>query len=184
MLVAEQAVREIPLRPHQTAHAVRLHLAGLQALAQCQLGGSTADIDDQPFLVRGGQLVGDTLVNQPGFFATGYHVNGEPQNLGGAGQEHVAIPGFAQGLRGDCPHLVALEAGKTFPKTRQAVPAGLHGLRGQVTVFVESTPLPHRLFEVFRPNKFLVIDDPDFEAKAVRAEIYRGETLFWMHWGR
>jgi hypothetical protein len=31
---------------------------------------------------------------------------------------------------------------------------------------------------VLRPDKFVVVDDPDFEAKAIRAEIYRGETLF------
>ena len=118
------------------------------------------------------------MVNQPGFFATGHHVNGEAQDLGGAGQEFVAVTRFAQGLRGDCPHLVALEASQPFTETRQAIPARLHSLSGQIAVFVESTPLPHRLLEVLRPDKFVVIDDPDFEAKAIRAEIYRGETLF------
>ena len=101
------------------------------------------------------------MVNQPGFFATGHHVNRETQNLGGAGQKFVAVACFAQGLGGDRADLVALEAAQAFTETRQAVPSGLHGLRGQVTVGVESAALTDRLFDVFGADKFLVLHDAD-----------------------
>ena len=42
-----------------------------------------------------------------------------------------------------------LEAGQTFAKTRQAVPAALHGLGRQVAVFVQAVALAHGFLQVF-----------------------------------
>jgi hypothetical protein len=54
----------------------------------------------------------------------------------------------------------------------------LHGFRRQVSVGIQPAALADRLFEVLGPDKFLVLDDPYLEAKTIRAEVYRGESMF------
>lgn len=94
------------------------------------------------------------------------------------GQEYVTVAGFAQGLGGNRPNLAALETSQAFAKARQAIPAGLHCLRGQITVVIQPAALANCFFQVFGSDEFLVFDNADFEAEAVGAEVYRGESLF------
>ena len=96
----ELALRKIAGRPGNAAHPVRLHHRGLQPLAQNHFGRPPANVQHQTFFLGRRQHVGHALVNQPGFFTAGYHVNGEAQHLVGLRQKVFPIAGFAQGLGG------------------------------------------------------------------------------------
>ena len=60
---------------------------------------------------------------------------------------------LAQRLCGHSANLSQFEASQTLAKPCQAVPAGPHGLRRQVPVFIEPSTLAHGLFQVLRTAK-------------------------------
>ena len=65
----ELAVRKVLHGPGYATDAVGLHRACIEALAQDHFGGASADVDNQAALIRLGQQMGHTLVNQASFFA-------------------------------------------------------------------------------------------------------------------
>ena len=107
------------------------------------------------------------LVDQPCFFHTGNHVDGKAQQLAATFQEHVAVARIAQGLRGDGAHLAALETCQPFAEACQAGPATLHGLFGQVALFVQPIALTNDFLVVLGALNLTVVKLSDFEAKAV-----------------
>ena len=92
----------------------------------------------------------------------------------GALEKDVTVARFAQGLGGYGLDFTAFEACQAFAKARQAVPARLHGLLGEVAALVEPAALAHRFLEVFGAVKFAMVDAPDFQAKAVRSQVHGG----------
>lgn len=89
-------------------------------------------------------------------------------------------PGFTQSLGGHRADFMGVKAGQAFAKTSQAIPAALHGLGGQVALFIQSAALAHRFFQIFGATKLTVIDLPNFKSKAVRAQSTAARRVpFW-----
>src|SRR6218665_2831974 len=173
---AERAAGKVALRPCDAAHLVGGHGLRAELLAQNQLGGAPADIDDQPPLVRLRQQPGHALVDQPRFFGAGDHVDRVGQHRAATGQEFLPVARLAQGLRGHGPHLGPGETGQPLAKPRQAGPAALHGGARQLLVFVETVAQAHGLLEVLHPLYVAKLIAPDFQAKTVGAEVDCGQT--------
>jgi hypothetical protein len=163
-------------RPDHAAELEGFQLLRLQVLAENQFGGASADVHHQPPVGRARQQVGHPLVDQARFLAAGNHVDGKAQNLVRLAQEHIAVVGFAQGLRGHRADLFAPKARQTFAEARQAVPAALHRFQGEVVVVVEAVALADGFLEVFDALDLAVLILADFQAKAVGAEVKRCKT--------
>jgi hypothetical protein len=127
------------------------------------------------------QQARDALVDQARLFVARHHLDRKAQHLLRAAQELVAVARFAQGLGGHGAHLVLLEAVQAFAKTRQAFPAALHGGRAEVLFGVEPVALAHRFLEVLHALDVARVEAPDLEAKAVGAEVDRGEKGSVLH---
>ena len=125
--------------------------------------------------------MGDALVNHAGFFAPGDDLDREAQNLIGFLQEGIPIAGFAQGLCGHSSDLVLSKACQTFCKTRQAVPAALHGVQRQIALGIQAIALSDSLFEVLGAVDLSVVEAANFKAKAVRAQVNGSEEGTVLH---
>ena len=123
----------------------------------------------------------DTLVNQPGFFAAGNHIDGETQGFLATLDKFFAVDGFAQRLGGHCPHLRFVKPCQAFAKARQAIPSALHGLRRQVAVFIESAALAHGFLDVFDAVDAAVVKTSNFKAKAVGPQVHSGNQCSVLH---
>ena len=177
----ELRVGEVPHGPGHAAHAVGLHDLRVETLAQDQLGGASADVHHEAALGGLWQRVRHALVDQPGFFAPGDDVDREAQDAFGLRQELGAVAGLAQGLGGNCAHVVLLEAGQPLAEARQAIPATLHGRRGEVAFFVQATALANGLFQVFGAVDLAVVEVADFKAVAVGSQVHSGEAGTVLH---
>ena len=132
-------------------------------------------------LITGGQHVGYPLVDQPGLFAAGNHVDWKAENFIGAPQKSFPVACLAQCLGGDRPHLPRREARQALAEAGQAVPAALHGLRAEVAFTVHSGALANGFLEVFGAFELAVIQSNDFEPKTVGAEVDRRKACSVLH---
>ena len=168
-------------RPRHAAHPIRLEGAGVFLLSQNHFGGASANVHHQAALGRLGQEVRDPQINQPRFFFARNHLDGETQNAFRFGEKNIAVARFAQSLCGHRPHMAGPKAGKAFTKTRQAIPAALHGLFGQVALGIQSIALPHSFFDVFHPAQLARIHLTDFEPETVGTQINGGVERLGLH---
>jgi len=152
-----------------------------ELLAEDEFGGAPSDIHHQPPFIRLRQKPRHALIDQAGLFGAGHHVDGVAQHFAAARQEFLAVAGFPQGLGGHCPDLGPGETCQPLAKSRQTGPAPLHGVLCQVPVLIQSVALAHGLLEVFHPLYVTELIAPDFKAKAVGAEVYRGEACAVLH---
>lgn len=93
----------------------------------------------------------------------------------GSYQELVAVAGFAQGLCGDGADLVFFETCQAFAEAGQAIPAALHGFRGQVAVCIKPVALADGFLEVFGAVDLAMVKAANFEAKAVGSKIHSSQ---------
>ena len=168
----ESAQSELPVckvlhRPGHAAHPVRLHVQGIQTIADDHFRRSSANVHDQPTFVRLRQHVRHALVNQPGFFTARNHVNRKAENFVRSVQKFIAVAGFAQGLGGDCPDLALFKARQPFAKTSQTVPAALHRVKREVAVRVQPIALTDGFFEVFGAVDLASVKAANLKAKAI-----------------
>ena len=122
-----QSVLEILHGPSHAAYPVRLQGGSVFMSAQNHLSRTTTNVDHQASLIGLGQEVGNAQINQPRFFASRNHFDGETQHSFSLGQKLVTVACFAKRLGGHCAHLVWFEAGYPLAKAGQTIPATCHG---------------------------------------------------------
>src|SRR5690606_24252813 len=120
------------------------------------------------------QQTGYTYIDQPGFFISRDDFNGKPENFSATGKKNLAIPGFAQGLRGDGAYMGFPELLQTLGEARQAFPAALHGLVRQVALVIQRIALPDDFLEVFNALDLAMFITPDFQPETIGAKIDGG----------
>ena len=121
------------------------------------------------------------LVNQPGFLAAGNDINRKTQCFLAALEEFFAVDGFTQGLGGNRPDLRFFESRQPFTEAGQAIPAALHGLRGQVAVGIKSVALAHGFLEVLNSVDAAVVEAANFKTKAVGPQVHSGKQCSVLH---
>src|SRR2546427_12671843 len=87
--------------------------------ADDDLGGATANVDDQAALAGFGRLrVGHAEVDQACFFAAADHFNGMPQRGFGRDQERLRRAQLAYGVGGQCAYPVRRHIADALSETR------------------------------------------------------------------
>ena len=98
-------------------------------------------------------------------------------------QEFVTVDGLTQRLCSHGADVFLAKPGQPLPETLQTGPAPLHGIHRQHIVFIQTGTLPHGFLKVFHALNLPALVFPDFEAKAVGAQINCGQTGTVLHGG-
>ncbi|ETN71557.1 hypothetical protein NECAME_19271, partial [Necator americanus] len=169
-IAAELALGKVALRPRHAAQSQRHRLLRFLRPAEHQFGRAATDVDDQPAFVRGWQQAADAAVDQPGLLLAGNDFDRVAEQLGAALHESLAVARLAQRLGRDRAHMARGKSREALAKTRQAVPAALHGFLGEVAVGIEAAALAHGFLEIFHALEVVMGELADLEPEAVGSE--------------
>lgn len=99
------------------------------------------------------------------------------QHLVGAGQEGIAVAGFAQGLRGHRAHLPGREALQALGKAGQAGQAALSGIFGQQALGIQAGTQAHGFLQIIDALVAAFAQLGDLQPEAVGAHVDRGQQM-------
>src|SRR5690606_18452712 len=117
---------ELP-RPGGAAHFQRGQFQGLASPADDEFGGTAADVDHQPPVVRGGQVLDHAQVDQPGFFLAGNDFDRETQGLFRRGQDLGRVASHPEGIGGHGADVGGRKPAQPFAKAPQGRQGLLYG---------------------------------------------------------
>ena len=174
-LLADIAVAEEASGKGHAAHGEAFQRLGFELFADDELGGTAADIDDQPAPVLG-QGVGRAEVDQACLLAPGDDLDARAEHGLGAVDQLLAIVGIAQGVGAHHPHTRGGDALEKGRKASQAVQRPRHGVLVEVAVVVQA----RRQLDLFaQPRHHLqpvILIVGHQQVKAVGAQIDGGQA--------
>ncbi len=171
----DRAVAEETLRHADATDRERLETFWLEAAADDELGGTAADVDDEPRVFGTRKLVGDAKEGQPSFFVPADDVDGQAQRALGERDEFLGVAGDAERIRRDHAHGRGLQSGEAFAESGEAGERGIHRGALEPALVVEPGAETQRLAPGVELVDLVALDAADFEPEAVRTEIEDGQ---------
>ena len=135
-----------------------------------QFRTGAANINDQALIGSAGRM-GDTLINQSGFFFAANYLDRTAEDLLRFSDKRVGVYGNTQCRGGDDADLRLWDILQTFRKQAQALPAAFHGFSGENVVVVQAGSQTHLAFDTCErldASRHLAYDQ---HMKTIRAEI-------------
>ncbi len=157
---------------------------GFKVLSDNQLGTAATNIHHQAAAGAVRQGVGNTQINQAGFFLTGNDVNVMAQNGFCLLNKGTAIEGYAQCTGGDHAHAAGRQVANTLGETTQTVESALHGVFVQKQLVVQPCSQLNLLAHAIEDTDILLVGFCHNHVEAVGTQVdggYLGEVFLLGH---
>ncbi len=168
--------KELDRRADATDVDAFQHL-GRVARADDQLSRPAADIDHQAPRVSRRQQVRDTEVDQARLFASGDHLDREPQPRFCRSQQRLPVACHAKGIGGHCAHLASRKPAQAFAEAVKGLECTSLRLLVERLVPGEAGGETDRFAKSVQGVDLIAAHPADLEPKTVGAQIDGGERL-------
>jgi hypothetical protein len=115
--------------------------------------------------------VRDSEIDKPRFLHAGDDLDFMAEDLLCRDQKLVGVPGLAQGVGTDDPHLTGIHIANSFAESTQAIQRAVDQISLQAAAAIETRGQANHLSEAIDDDELAVPETADNHVKAIRAEI-------------